>query len=1427
MSNFGYSNNQYTTGSFNYLQPNSVEDDNNSIVYPESTISVKPLIDNNTNKQLENNYTLNNKTQPDYIELNEVNTTRIVTNKMSSSNQQYHSPTNTSFSELPKSPTRQSVTLENRTNKRRPMSIASRTSRLSRVSTLSRIYQNEQVGRAIYVNSTKQSKNFDNKKKRTKRKGEFITNIVRTARYTIANFLPKQLVAQFSKLANVYFLFISVLQVIPDLSPTGRFTTLAPLCLFVALAMLREAYDDYHRHKQDNMENNCIAKKFFKYANGKYEWRNIPWKEISVGDVIYIGNNEQIPADVVVLASSNDKGICFIETASLDGETNLKQRQALKETTDLIYDEETLNDFSCKIQSESPHEDLYNFDGYVEIYDSSEQERVPLTISQLLLRGATLRNTNFIFAVVIFTGEETRIRLNASKGIRTKSPALDKFTNKIVVSLFIAVLGIGLITLLMSLYWNKTHKPGPNAHWYLKPEGSKPSAFRQYLTDTVLFNTLIPISLYVTLEITKLVQVYFMNNDLEMYDEESDTPCEARTSSLNEDLGQVRYVFSDKTGTLTENRMVFKNMSIGGVSYLHEFNNTKNMDIASSKAKNSSNESLSKYNNNQFNRSESPLTLSTSNNDLENYDTGNITSSIQENSVRTEKLINDLMINNGNWTDKQNEVIDFLIGMALCHSVVPENQDKKKENAENECLRTSLVRIDYNPNDINDDNNQSEDFNYNDNFHITYQSSSPDEMALVTAARQMKVILTDKSMTDISLNILGQHVDTQYRLLNTIEFSSARKRMSTIYEYPDGRIMILCKGADSVILERLKNREDMTEDERRVLDITNDHLTQYSIEGLRTLLYGIREISLKEYEEWLNIWNEASTALTERSEKIAKAAEVIETDFSLLGATAIEDKLQKDVPKTIEKLREAGIHVWMLTGDKKETAFNIGMTCRIIKENSIIFRVEGRNITEISQVMDKALEDIENIKINNKKRRNSDHTVVIIDGDSLLKIERDAETQARLSDNNAKESDSKKKKIEIHRKLPTGNLLKFLDLSCRADSVICCRFSPSQKALIVASIRNILMKNPTFASSGEYSKNSSAVTLAIGDGANDVPMIQAAHVGVGITGREGLAAARASDYSFAQFRFLQPLLLIHGHYDYIRVCRFLLGTFYKCTAFYITQFLFQIFCGWSGTSLYEQWTLSLYNVLFSSIPVLIVGALEKDVEKETLLANPKLYQYGQHNLALTWKTFWRWLIQGLWHSVCCVFIPFITYNGFSPKATTEYYDEVDDNGTVTYYKKEGLAWNLKKLFNSDGAMNVQDNSLFFLGTIVFTSAVLIVTIKICYIENHNHTIFTHLAAFLSLFFWFGWNFIYYRFGHIINFGENVHYLWYNVFSSPAMIIQASLTVLITVVTAILICDYSFAVIWSWFDLDKNRGSESLDIELCQRWEKNIRKRRHY
>jgi magnesium-transporting ATPase (P-type) len=148
----------------------------------------------------------------------------------------------------------------------------------------------------------------------------------------------------------------------------------------------------------------------------------------------------------------------------------------------------------------------------------------------------------------------------------------------------------------------------------------------------------------------------------------------------------------------------------------------------------------------------------------------------------------------------------------------------------------------------------------------------------------------------------------------------------------------------------------------------------------------------------------------------------------------------------------------------------------------------------------------------------------------------------------------------------------------------------------------------------------------LGDGANDIPMMECAHVGVGIAGREGLAASRASDYSVAQFRFLQPLLFVHGRYSYQRTALFTLGTFYKSVIFYTCQFWFQIWTGWSGTSLFEQWTLSLYNILFASLPVLVNGVMEKDLNVSTLLGVPELYRSGQSNLHFNLPIFLRWYV---------------------------------------------------------------------------------------------------------------------------------------------------------------------------------------------------------
>ena len=286
--------------------------------------------------------------------------------------------------------------------------------------------------------------------------------------------------------------------------------------------------------------------------------------------------------------------------------------------------------------------------------------------------------------------------------------------------------------------------------------------------------------------------------------------------------------------------------------------------------------------------------------------------------------------------------------------------------------------------------------------------------------------------------------------------------------------------------------DTLAQDEPAVIERCFQHINDFACEGLRTLLYGYRFLDGDEYRAWKKVYQEATTSLFDRQRRIEEAGEAIEQQLELGGATAIEDKLQNGVPDTIDRLRRANIRMWMLTGDKRETAINIGHSCRLIKDYSSV------------TVLDYEAGDVEQriatmiIELN---RGGVAHSVIVIDGQTLSVIEADK---------------------ALH--------ILFLDLAILADSVICCRASPSQKAGLVHAIRRRVKRS---------------VTLAIGDGANDIAMIQEAHVGIGITGKEGLQAARVSDYSIAQFRFLAKLLLVHGRWNYIRTCKYTVGTFWK------------------------------------------------------------------------------------------------------------------------------------------------------------------------------------------------------------------------------------------------------------------------------------------
>ncbi|CAG8731046.1 2333_t:CDS:2, partial [Acaulospora morrowiae] len=642
----------------------------------------------------------------------------------------------------------------------------------------------------------------------------YVKNSITTSRYTFWNFLPKQIWYQFSKIANFYFLFVAALQAIPGFSPTGQFTTIIPLSIFISIAIAHEGFDDFRRHRQDQVENNkeCSVLRVYRSSdrNGASKrfgvWNKIKWKQLEVGDLVLVKAQEWVPADLLLLHSKGENGACFIETAALDGETNLKQRQALKETNSL-ENMDALANFEATVTTENPNQDLYNFDGSIKLPNG---KTLGLSNDQILLRGTILRNTPEVYGLVVFTGEETKLRMNASKNIRTKAPTIQHLMNRVVMIIFTFVISLSVICTILAALWNRYAE---SKAWYLL--GAEGTLHTKLFTFIILFNTMIPISLYVTMEIVKLAQAYFINCDLEMYHKETDTPAEARTSTINEELGQVKYLFSDKTGTLTDNIMLFRKISVGGRAFLHDLDLRrieeeellaalrqprkpsrlrKRFSLSIGRNRSEGSEDLNSIQMISLGRREStrsghfsmiaPAAIGPSplytRGSISRSSTRSTTSKNKDGDGQIRSTLDLLtIIQHQSNTPFGEKARFFLLAIALCHTCVPEI-DKETDD-------------------------------------VFYQAASPDEFALVTAAKELGYVVIDKSMSSVSLLINNEgpvglnapNKDTAtyetYQILNVIEFSSKRKRMSVIYRLPDGRICLLCKGADSIVLELLRD----------------------------------------------------------------------------------------------------------------------------------------------------------------------------------------------------------------------------------------------------------------------------------------------------------------------------------------------------------------------------------------------------------------------------------------------------------------------------------------------------------------------------------------------------------------------------------------------------------------------------------------------
>ncbi|WWC70833.1 uncharacterized protein I206_104785 [Kwoniella pini CBS 10737] len=1138
--------------------------------------------------------------------------------------------------------------------------------------------------RTIYVNINLPKNLINNKGDPIIR---YVRNKVKTTKYTIITFIPKNLFEQFRRVANIYFLFLVIIQLFSVFGAPNAQIGMLPLLAILGMTAIKDGIEDWRRSKLDDQVNNSATTKlagswrnwnqpkdprnwFERLLNiglapdktskgvkklreregsagnqimmedsqksfdqdpqeeldvvvvdkesyplstmpstviptlnitdatpnlpdgegfrrslmlrktsslpsmasrrsvgvvdwnrptsGSAQWERTLWKKLEVGDLVLLRDNEQVPADIIVLSTSNAENLCFVETKNLDGETNLKIRKPLKATSS-IQSEEDLQHARFAIDSEPPHANLYTYNGVLRYtpadpYGHAEEQAEGITINELLLRGCSLRNTKWVIGMVAYTGADTKIMLNGGD-TPSKRSKIEKETNFNVIMNFIVLLILCLTTALLHGWYRSLTKTSAESY-----EQGAEASDNIYLDSVIIFfsclivfQNIVPISLYITVEIVKTIQAYFIFQDVEMYYEPYDTPCVPKTWNISDDLGQIEYVFSDKTGTLTQNIMEFKKCSIQGVVFGEGM--TEAMMGAAKRDGQDTGPAME----------DQEIELQ----ELKAKMLKMMKHTIRNRYLREDKLTliaPNLVDHMANPSDPlQHHIIDFFRALAICHSVLSDAPDPAKP------------------------------------YELDYKAESPDEAALVAAARDAGFPFINKNNNSLDIEVLG--TPERWTPLRLLEFNSSRKRMSVVARSPDGRIILYCKGADSVIYSRLDPNHDEALKETTLKD-----LETFANGGLRTLCIAYREMSEAEFADWSKKYDAAAAATVDREGEIDKACELVEHSLTILGATALEDKLQEGVPDAIAMLHRAGIKLWILTGDKLQTAIEIGYSCNLLTNDMEVMIISADSEEGARAQIEAGLNKIASVigpppttpasgKIFNPGMNRTATFAVVIDGDSLR-----------------------------YALQPSLKGL-FLSLGTQCSAVICCRVSPSQKALTVRLVK----------------EGCNAMTLSIGDGANDVAMIQEANIGIGLYGLEGSQAAMSADYAFGQFRFLTRLLLVHGRWSYVRVANMHANFFYKNAIFTVSMFWFLIFSSFDATYLFEYTFLLMYNLFYTSLPVAVMGAFDQDVNAKAAMAFPQLYKRGIAGIEYTRTRFWLYMADGLYQSAVIFFIPFLAY----------------------------------------------------------------------------------------------------------------------------------------------------------------------------------------
>ena len=1253
--------------------------------------------------------------------------------------------------------------------------------------------------RKIYVDLNEEDLiNEDNHNIIENQKMIYNNNSIRTCQYTLLTFLPLALMNQFKTAFNWFFLIYNIIAVIPELSDLEPAAEVTPFIVVLILNLIKEAIEDYRKYDNDKKANNANVLIFKDKRFKKEKCQNI-----RVGNILKIYKEDLIPADVLVIKSSLKSGLAYMQTSNLDGENTLKPREALyitqKETIKQYQKVKNLFDYNNEhfyIEVIPPNKNIYNIEGTV-FY---EQNKHHINIKNILLRGSRLKNVDYVYGIVIYNGHDTKLMQNIEHS-STKLSTIDIKLNYIILLIFIMFLIMNIISSVIGINlrsdnlpnYDKNERKAEYLFYYNKTNPGHALEITRIISNNFLiYNTLIPISIFIAFTFCKIMQTIYLQQFSPEYRKDPSDNIKCYNTGLIDELGLVKYIFSDKTGTLTKNEMIFKGCSINRELFDEDVNNNLSMASDTYIAQNMFNvppqsglSSIPSYRNLSSKESTKGWTNQskiTTSKVSPGFPQANLFKQLQKNNFTTTIKIPEIPFSN-----KYEPFDHFFTNIIVNHDVLIEK---------------------------------------NKNNEISFQGASPDEITLVTAAYEFGFIF--KSREKGYITIVNEH-ETNYKkaekklkILKKFDFTSERQCSSIVVEDEiENKITLYIKGSDRKIFKIIDYYS-----KKNILNKTKEHLDNFAKQGLRTLCFGFKNITKDSYYEWDKKYKEAkhNSLINKLNEnEVNKLINILESNVTLLGVTALEDKLQDDVEKDIKKFIDAGINFWMITGDKMDTAESIGYSCGIFSEDSDVYKIkETNNVQNVIDIMKKiskkinmidlelnkitqmhhedmienniikndesyrkyrhrfnsfnqvdGKENFELILLNKKKKGNFDTDKL---NNNIIEIKDNEEdmqnARTRLTNNNEKNNQSKMKTKEeglgfddiplnsnknnismndkiiqytndldklsnnsrnskndkiifqyvakkvdnisnysyirkdvknvsdsinsseifnedkhntknemnsrdrlqientqkseiknnkenknpkdipleekkfkdyfdtcqkelykmaikqsnrfklfkikylypipqdssyIYKKITSkfslilegqsiNTCMKegeaadlFWNLIQRSKSLICCRASPSQKSQIVEFIK----------------KRTDSITLGIGDGGNDVNMIRAANVGIGIFGKEGFQAAYNSDYAISQFKYLKGLLFKEGRLTLANNCYFLYHYFFKNFLFTICLFWFGIYSLFSGGNYFNDYYTLGFNTFITVIPICITAILNEEFDPKFESYNDK------------------------------------------------------------------------------------------------------------------------------------------------------------------------------------------------------------------------------